>query len=71
MERSKAIYISAIALFGISMVIFGIALFTDLVDNAVFGGIASALAILAIILIYVGTYFKLKENRAKEEADKK
>lgn len=66
MERSKAIYISAIVVFGVSMVLFIIPLFTNFVDNFVFGAIATVLAIIAIIMIYIGTYFKLKENRAKE-----
>ena len=71
MERSKAIYISAVIVFGVSMVLFIIPLFTDLVDGFVFGAIASVLAITAIIMIYVGTYFKMKENRAREEANNK
>lgn len=71
MERSKAIYISAIVVFGVSMVLFIIPLFTNFVDNFIFGAIATVLAIIAIIMIYVGTYFKLKENRAKEEANNK
>ena len=66
MEKSKAIFISAIAIFAVSMAIFMISLFTELGDRYVLGGIASALAITAIIMIYIGTYIKVKENHAKE-----
>ncbi len=67
MEKSKAIFISARVIFAISMVIFMLSLFTEFVDRYVFGGIASAMAIIAIIMIYIGLYIKVKENHAKEE----
>jgi len=66
MERSKAIFISAIAIFAVSMVIFLIALFIGIGDAVVLGAVASILAIIAIVMIYIGTYIKVKENHAKE-----
>ena len=67
MGRSKAIFISAIVIFAIGMALFMISLFTDFLDRYILGGLASGLTIIAIIMVYVGTYIKVKENHAKDE----
>ncbi len=67
MDKPKTIFITAIVIFAVSMAIFMLSLFTDFIDRFVGGGIASTLAIIAIVMIYIGLYIKVKQNHANEE----